>query len=227
MRAKIAAFPAVIAVALLMMAMAYGLWYQTLTVEGQAETGEVVACITGISALDMDQGSLDWTCSPRGFIPNETGSDYWRIPDAKDVGQTLVEVRDCSLYVTLNNVYPCYFTDVTFKPINTGTVPWIIDKAVFKDNYGNTVATARDGTPYVLLDLNGDQQADIEILWLDNFGKQVHPYDPQVPGSGRAEISFYIHVLQEAPQGAVLTFSVELTVVQWNEYVPPTNGQIG
>ncbi|MCQ5376514.1 MAG: hypothetical protein NO516_00510 [Candidatus Methanomethylicia archaeon] len=221
MKTKVAMFPAAIAVALLAMAMAYGLWYQTLTVEGEVETGRLEVCITGVSALDMDIGSLDWTSSPRGFLPNASGGDYWRIPDAKDVGRTIVEVRNCSLYVTLQNVYPCYFTDVTFKPFNTGTLPWIIDTAVFKDNNGDVVATARKGTPYVLLDLNDDQNADIEILWLDNFGTQVHPYDPNVPGSGRVEISFYIHVLQEAPQGATLTFSIELTVVQWNEYIPP------
>lgn len=221
MKTKIAMFPAAIAVALLAMAMAYGLWYQTLTVEGEVETGDLAACITGVSALDMDVGSLDWTSSPRGFVPNATGGDYWRIPDAKDVGRTIVRVDGCDLYVTLENVYPCYFTDVTFKPLNTGTLPWIIDHVVFRDNNDNAIANASAGTPYVLLDLNGDTKPDIEILWLDNFGKQVHPFDPTVPGSGRVEISFYIHVLQEAPQGATLTFSIELTVVQWNEYIPP------
>jgi len=44
------------------------------------------------------------------------------------------------------------------------------------------------------------------------------------PGDDSPEMSFWIHVLQDAPQGATgatLRFTIGIVAVQWNKYVQP------
>jgi hypothetical protein len=52
------------------------------------------------------------------------------------------------------------------------------------------------------------------IKYGDNIGQQLHP-------CGEREISFLILVLQDAPEGATLTFTMKLLAVQYNESIWP------
>jgi hypothetical protein len=117
------------------------------------------------------------------------------------------------LELDLHNVYPSYFTSVSVYAHNNGSIPLIIDSVII-----NGVVLRKSPTPVVRLDLDGDGLDDIEIWWGNGFGVQLEPCD------WSPEMSFWVHILQDAPQDATLSFTIELVAVQYNEYVPPING---
>jgi len=210
---KLLAWPMVLMLGLLSTGVAYAHWSQTIYVEGQVETGELDWCFTVTGNLDPPTPQL-----PPNGIPDYHSYDgfagwiYWQ--GDKDVGYTTVVVTDChTVTVTLNNVYPSYFNAMSVYAVNTGTIPLIIDNVIID---GNILRASP--TPVIRLDLDGDDLDDIEIWWGDGFGTQIHPGYPS------PEMSFWVHVLQDAPQGATgatLSFTIELVAVQYNLYDPP------
>jgi len=211
----------VLVIALASVGAAFAAWTDTVTFRGTVDTGEV--CWQFASATIDDDNMPpngmwefptthpDLTCNP-GFVPNTAGAFFW--PLDKNVGWgEVVLVPDADghnkrLDVTLHNTYPCYFNEVAFYLNNCGDIPIKVWKVII-----NGVAYYA-GTPYAAIDCNGDGEADVEISWNDNFGTQ---YEPGTPNP--SEYSFWIHVLQPAPQNATLRFTIELWCVQWNEYV--------
>lgn len=204
MNKKTMVLPALLILSLFMAGLAYGLWSDTLLLSGTVATGEVEWEYSSTSCLDTT--GFDFHCRD-GFVGTP---DFWM--GVKDVGSTTVAITDShTVTVILTNVYPCYFTSVSVYAVNTGTIPLIIDSVDI-----NGVTLLRDyPTPVVGLDLGGDSRDDVEIWWGNGFGVQLHT------GDRSPEMSFWIHVLQDAPQGAALTFTISLTAVQYNEYVPP------
>jgi len=196
----------VVMLGLLSTGLAYAHWSETLFVNGQVDTGELDWQFT--SAIIIDTTGPDYHCRD-GFAGPPP--EYW-IGD-KDVGSSSIEVDPTDPHIvtiTLNNVYPCYFTMASVYAQNTGTIPLIIDSVIIDGTVLNDFPTYP-----VQLDLNGDGYDDIEIWWKDGFGTQLEPGDPS------PEMSFWIHVLQPAPQGTELNFTIEIVAVQWNGYVPP------
>jgi len=211
---------------------AFAAWTDTITISGTVETGKLCAQFGSVGILDpyapVNPGGdfppyphpPDWTCND-GFVPRNDGSRFWQLDKNVAWGE-LERVADANgkyktLKVTLHNAYPSYFNEVRFYPENCGTLPWRIDHAV--------VSRVSNGTPMsekiyshgtvVKMDVTGDGKNDLEIMYGDNFGAQVHP------GGFPPEISFWIHVLQPAPQNSTLEFTIELVVVQWNKYPLP------
>ncbi|HEY90742.1 MAG TPA: hypothetical protein G4O07_02815 [Dehalococcoidia bacterium] len=187
------------------MGVAYAHWNQTLYIEGEVRTGELLFEFQWF-VVHLDHG-LDWHCEDgMGFV----------VQGDKDVGSCttlLVDVDDPPdghydlLEVTFSNVYPCYYEHLGFWLHNGGTIPLVIDRAVINGlDYSELPS-------HVELDLDGDGLNDIETRWGDNFGVQLDP-------GQSAGVSFDIHILQEAPQGETLTFTIEIVAVQWNEYSP-------
>jgi len=192
--------------ALSMMGFAYALWSETLIISGSVATGEVAWEFVPMYNFADEPGDLDWL-----------GDCTWKLwLSDKDVGgPTIMTPIDSdgdgdmdTLQVTLQNTYPQYFENIGFHVQILGTVPIIVD------NIEICGITYRIPPQTIFCDLDGDGLDDIKILWGNHIGAQLHPGDI-------AEISFYILVLQEAPQGASLTFTITLTAVQYNEYVPP------
>lgn len=207
---KLLLITGVLLISLLLIGFGYARWYETLSVSGTVNTGELDWEITQCFVQDTYAPPLqvpDLTCDP--------GFDNIRQLD-KNVGWGECQLVDSdgdgdndTLELTLHNVYPCYFNEIAFYPRNNGTIPLIIDSVTI----GGEVF--REHGAEKSLDLDGDGVDDIEIRWNDNFGLQLEP------GENAPEISFWVHVLQGAPEGESLTFTITIDAVQWNEYVPP------
>ena len=217
--------PIVILLALLIVAgigVAYAMWSEVLRVNVYVNTGEVDWEIVGGTLLYLDAKGL-----PPGYGlygGNDWNASYLPQPGAeqldKDVGCTDAELLDSDgdgdydlMNVTLYNVYPWYYTHIAFKVHNIGTIPIKIWKVIINglEYYELNAQELQEG---VYLDLTGDGKPDVLIWWGDNFGVQLDPCQS-------ADISLDITVLQDAPEGSTLTFTVQLIAIQWNEYSSP------
>jgi len=201
--------PAIVAVALTALTIvgfSYAHWSDTLWLKGTVTTGTL--CAEFIDVSNVKDHGPDWTCD-YGI------TDIRLLDPPKDIGSTtawIVEDGKCpdTIMVVMDNVYPCYYEEISFHIRNCGTIPWVITKVTFKP--GNIVITKPD---YLTLDLTGDGKADIELKWGDNFGVQIDP-------GTEIEVSFKIHVLQDAPQDTPMSFTAEIEMINWNEYpLPP------
>lgn len=96
------------------LAVGYGLWSKTLTVDGTVKTGDFNADWDW--AMVSDEG-LD-PCTPD---LNPSGCNY----PPKDVGSCSVDgVGTQALTVTIDNAYPSYECTITAAITNTGTIPF-------------------------------------------------------------------------------------------------------
>lgn len=216
----------VLMLGLFMSGLAYATWSETLWISGSVATGSVDWYIATYFNGDPYPGPgapPDRHCND-GFEPSgDPPLFWWDDPDGKNVGWTEVTLVDSdgdgdteTLDLTLHNVYPSYFNMVSIYPHNNGTVPLIIDNVIISSDYGSVLLRTAG---YVALDLTGEGDADIEISWKDSFGYQMEPCD----WDADPELSFWIHVLQAAPQGATLYFTIGIVAVQYNLYDPPNS----
>lgn len=183
----------------------YAQWTETLTINGTVDTGELDWEFVGANGFDTAAGENDWHCND-GFVGIPA---YWQ--GDRDAGITSVAIVDPhTVSVTLDNVYPSYFTSVNLTPLNTGTVPLIVDTVNIN---GTTIRSTPSAV--VKLDLGGDTNDDIEILWKDGFLNTI------LPGEQPDDMTFLVHVLGDAPQGGTLYFTIEIVGIQYNLYVPP------
>ena len=198
------------------MGVGYSLWSDSLYVEGWIETGSLCWEWTGVSTTDPGPpigAVMDQNCRP-GFAGPPPY--YWY--SGKDVGYTNAWIVDPhTIELTMVNVYPCYFVAVSVYTHNCGTIPLHFERVIIRSDYGEHIIDwyQPDRYPTMELDLDGDGAPDIEFSWGNHIGDQYHPCDDS------GEISFWIHVMQPAPQGATLTFQVILEAVQYNESIHP------
>lgn len=205
---RIAAIAFVLVLALGLMGAGYARWADNLNVHTVVKTGTVkwafLDCSTSDEGTTIDQTVV--TLDPAASLDDRRPHDM--VPP-KNVGSAECEIvgeEDDTLNVTLNNVYPCYYADVTFHPANVGTIPIHVARVFINGEW----ITANK---YFQMDLSGDGKPDIELYWGDNFHAQLHPGD-------EVEISFKIHVLQTAEQGKNMSFDVKVEAAQYNEEVP-------
>ncbi len=214
---KILVLSIILLISLALLGLGYGRWTEMLNINGTVNTGEVDWEFISCSVLDK--------YAPPPYYPTTTpdynaydGFDppvYFEVD--KNVGWGAYELIDTdedgdkdTANVNLNNVYPSYFNEVNLRAKNNGTVPIIIDRVLI-----NGHEIRKEPTPVIKLDLNGDSKYDVEIWWTDGFGTQIHP------GDYSPTMTFWFHVLQDAPEGASLNFKIQVEAVQWNEYVAP------
>jgi len=197
-RSKTAA-PAIFAIALIALAIAgfsYAHWTEYLWLYGYVETGNLCAEFVDVSNKDL---GLDLNCD-NGI------NRFWQID--KDVGKTTVYiVAPNTIEVIMDNVYPSYYENIQMHIHNCGTIPWKLVRVNFTTPYEQKSIT---GPAYLTLDMSGDGKADVEIKWGDNFGFQFDPCT-------EIEVSFKIHVLQDAPEDTTMTFTVTIIIINWNE----------
>jgi len=210
---RITAMLLMLLLSLTLTGIAYALWSESLTISGTVDTSELDWELVQGTIIHLDQGN-DHNASwypERGFEQLD-----------KDAGSTTVNPVDSdgdgdldTMVVTLYNVYPWYGEHIAFEVHNNGEIPLRIWKVVFKDASGTVLYEMYETEEYAIpLDLNGDGKADIAIWWGNNFGEQLHPCSSR-------DISFDMTVLQDAPQGQTLTFTIEYVAIQWNEYSVP------
>ena len=234
-------FPMLALALLLLVGGATALWYEGLEVNVVAHTGELDVEFYGqpifLDACGLPpgpgfHGGWDWVAYPPGFEEHQTGVDavYDGHPvEGKDVGCTNVTLLDTdhdgdddTMQVTLENVYPYYYTKIDFEIHNNGDIPVKIWRLVVRLSNGteykfyeiNADTIENEGA---YLDLDGDNKPDIVMWWGDNFGVQLEHCQ-------RADISLNLIVLQTASENTTYTFQLQLDAVQWNEYTP---GPIG
>jgi hypothetical protein len=200
-----------VALALALTGAGFAHWQETLHVEGTVETGE----------LDWEFLNPPFSAGENPHPPALTCDDVGTDPDYdKDVASTVGVFSDSDadgdydlLTLTIDHAYPCYHNHCAFWVHCNGSVPLIVERVNFLVD--DTVVESLTAPGWVELDLGGTADADISMYWGDNFGVggQMHFCDYR-------DMSFSLHILQEAPQGETLTFSIQLVGVQWNEYSP-------
>jgi len=216
----------IIAALILLSASAIAMWSQTLNVNVYASTSEVDIEIVNGTVLYNDACGL---VPGYGFFGGNDWNTTW-YPNAgatqldKDIGCTNVSLIDSdgdgdfdTMNITLVNVYPWYYTHIAFKVHNNGGIPVRIWRVILSNgthNFTYYELNEQELHQGEEIDVTGDGKPDLTVWWGDNFGEQLHPCES-------ADISFDITVLQEAPQGSTLTFTLYLEAVQWNEYVVP------
>jgi hypothetical protein len=199
----------VILAAIMMIGVSYAHWFEIIIINADVDSGELDVGFKPGTEYQRDLG-LDMTCTD-GF------GEIWTLD--KDVGSTSVELVDSDLdgdydmlNVTMNNVYPSYCNNIGFWVIHTGTVAG----KVWYMQVGDVILWA-DSPQYFKLDISGDGVPDIEVAWGNAWGRQLWEME-------WAEISFYIHVLQECPEDTTMSFTMDLYVIQYNLYddnIPP------
>ncbi|MCE4628519.1 MAG: hypothetical protein F7C34_05180 [Desulfurococcales archaeon] len=204
---------------------AYALWFESLDTNITANTGELDWEFMNNSIYTSDPCTDDLGNNITWPDKNAFPPDYETViaPEGKDVGCTALEPVDTdsdgdfdTLNIDIYNAYPYYATEVDFRVRNTGTIPLKIWRIVVTlDNGTNYTFTELNPDEVehegLYLDLNNDGNPDVIMLWGDNFGVQLETGDT-------ADISLRIIVLQTAPQGEDLHFTISLDAVQWNEY---------
>lgn len=174
----------------------------------------IALCLAGVSYAMWDKtlyidGTVNtgdvnaiWTSAfnfdpPGSLDPNPDGSRK-----DKDVGWTEVDgVGTQTLTIIVHNGYPSYFNDIEIEWEYTGSIP----------AYFVSITIIPDG--FTLASVYGANDGPIWIDVVNGFPLQVHPGDTHAH-------SFKIHVEQSAQELATYTFTVELYMVQWNEYQP-------
>jgi len=195
----------------------YANWTDTVVVEENVATGNVcVELVTPVSVTDpfapppiYPTSFPDWTCDP-GI------ANVRVVSPPKNVGwgeavyvDTDGDLRYDKVKVTLHDVYPCYYNNVSFHVHNCGTIPVIMDSVTIHDGFATQVI---DHEGVYSMDLNGNGIDDFEIRWGNHLGAQWEPSD-------EAEISFGMHMLQDEDptiQDSSFTFYITLHFVQWN-----------
>lgn len=217
------------------MAIGYALWSKTLTIRSVVETGSVHAQF--VDAFTDDDDAVDnpdkdsedlGDCEDVGGMedaspfenkdpddgltscdPAATGRDPKPHYD-KDVARcdAAIDPNDNNLaHVLKRNVYPSYHCTAWFDILIDGTIPVKVASVLI------------NGIPIVPsvptpIDLDGDGLADVEIHISEiELCSQLHPGDI-------VQMDIDQHILQEAPQGATLGYTVEVQLNQWNEPGP-------
>jgi len=205
MNKKFVTIPILLITALAITGFAYAHWTKTLTIIGNVDTAE-----------------LDWELkAPTGCLDHPNTNDWaadceWNFWQGdKDIGgPTELELIDTDgdgdydkLNVTLVNAYPSYAEEISFYVHNNGEVPLIFKKVIIDGNEINPGDPEEKYT--VFLDVTGDGKHDLKIRLGNNLGVQFELCTSR-------EISISILVLQDAPQGQSLTFTVELVAENWS-----------
>lgn len=192
-------------------------WTDTITIDGMVTTGVVEwefgpspPTVTDVYAPPpyYPTSYPDWNCDPNlGF--NGPYPQPYVVDKNVGWGYTYIVDHD-TIQLNIYNAYPGYYNHLDFWVHCLGTIPIKTDHAVVKNAAGAVLATI-SGIGIYEFDISGDGVNDMQILWGDNFGDQLHYCQSM-------DISFGFCFLQPLPQSSTITIYIDLVCVQWNEY---------
>ena len=210
--------------------MGYGWWSQTLVISKTVNTGNVDLVYQGASTnddatttgglIDSDDNDLMiqifdfWATSssadPSAFGPAGTSTATSTPRYDKDVALCEASIVSPDT-ATLDEyrVYPSYHCTAWFDIANNGTVPVKVEsiRLLFATSTEVFIDPALGVTP---VDLNGDELDDVEFdIENINLCFQIDP--GQV-----IRMAVHQHLLMDAPQTDVLSYSVLVDMAQWN-----------
>ena len=170
------------------LAVGYGLWSKTLTIEGTVNTGNFNADWDAASTNDPTAAAGEVSLDPCTVGLNPTGCTA----PAKDVGSCDIvagSIGTQMLGIVIDNAYPSYECTITASITNTGDIPFNVVG----------VALEPDSVPGELL------------------GDCTTPTDPQVDPDEEWTASCTVHVTQDATERTTYNVSAVVCVGQWNE----------
>jgi len=201
-------------IALGALGVGYAAWTDTIFISGTVNTGslcfsvsdgswgEVGGCPDKLWGTWVENDYPGGVSCPPGY--HFEGIHVLPPPEDKCVADVSFLPHDTdgdgnwdTLDVIIDNAYPYFLADISFYVCNCGTIPLKIQ------------------TPII------SQDPSLLIQYGNHIGYQLHP------GQCDAEISFMVGVTQHlnndpqqalTPQGVPLTFTIDLTAIQWNEY---------
>jgi hypothetical protein len=188
--------------------VAYGLWSQTLFINGTVYTGSVDATI---QAFEVDQmGDFNDICAGDGYSIgidcDQDGSlnDDMEV-EGKDIAECVAEQLDqYTLKVTVYNGYPSFNCFVKYGVTNVGSVPIQI---YHPDYFYNDV--------YMGSAINNAE------LHVNGWPPICYTETTQLEPKQSAFCNLHVHVNQGAEQRSTYSFLVKIFARQWNEVVPP------
>lgn len=175
----------------------YAAWSDTLNIDGNVATGELDIHFSYVVTSDPP-GAIDKNWSGVPPYPVNT------FPVGKDVGRAICDeaidpetgLKDTDIdgdmdlaIVKLINVYPFYYTTLSIKVENNGTIPLIIEDVII-------TPTPNPSDPIYIYHANLD-------------GNLLHPGERK---TGDLEI----YVTDSAVEGASYMFTIEIKAIQWN-----------
>jgi len=197
-------------VILVTMGIGYGLWFENLSLAGTIETGTV-----GAEFLEqLDGGLLAYECHDNEY---EDSSFAW-----KDVGDVSMEIdpNDPTIaYVTVENAYPLYAADCSFKYKITGSVPVHLEWFEFIPDYNAAPGDASLTNCQPLQASSGTSLGttcdELNATLSDGaICSQYHSGDV-VPNN------LQIVIKQPAEEGTRYTFAFKIRLNQYNESACP------
>jgi len=221
---KIGLLILVIVMAVGSLGVGYAMWSDMIDVSGSVSTATVSWEFCDCTVLDniapppiypLPYPFLgDWSVAP-GFLGKKIQLD-------KNVswGTCDLSTDHKVLSVTLNDVYPCNYNNITFYVRNNGSIPivydhmdiWITDPV--DPNSVPLYTFYSDPSGLIYFDMDNDGCNDLEVMYGNHIGDQLEPTEECY----NTEISLSFHTLQCAPQGATFQFWITLTAIQWNDY---------
>ncbi|MEM1556318.1 MAG: hypothetical protein QXR62_04155 [Candidatus Bathyarchaeia archaeon] len=159
--------------------------------------GLVTALLVAMLALGLSYALWFTTLSISGTINTGivraeiiAGECYDDEPEEKDVSGISCYVDENGvLVVTVSNAYPCIEYTCEFNVTNTGTIPVKVQS----------------------ITISPEEMADWVTVNGISVGDQIEPGET-------VECSLIVHLTNDADQGETYTFTVEILLVQWNEY---------
>ncbi len=132
------------------MGLVYGLWSETLTINGTVNTGSVDAAWVFVICSDIE---------------------------GKQVGTTSGQIdpqNNKLLHFTIGNGYPSYTGDCQVEFRNTGTIPVRVEEIKFTPGDGLTNCSVTQSPTTGSFTAKCDQ---LEVEFVDNLCVQLHPGD--------------------------------------------------